>query len=93
MVEKYPGLEIQYIKGKELDNKGLRMHYAVGKASANEPIAINLTYKGNPESKENIALIGKGLTFDAGGLNIKPTGFMETMYIDKCGACTVFGIL
>lgn len=47
---------------------------------------INLTYKGNPENdKFDIAFVGKGVCFDAGGLNIKPTGFMETMYMDKCG--------
>jgi leucyl aminopeptidase len=34
-------------------------------------------------------LIGKGVIFDAGGLNIKPTGSMEEMYLDKCGACAV----
>ena len=72
-----------YIKGEDLDKKGLRLHYAVGKASENPPIAINITYRGNPEKEEKIGLIGKGLTFDAGGLNIKPTGFMETMYMDK----------
>ena len=47
---------------------------------------INLTYKGNPENdKIEIAFVGKGVCFDAGGLNIKPTVFMETMYMDKCG--------
>jgi leucyl aminopeptidase len=48
---------------------------------------VNLTYLGNAsESSEiDVALIGKGVCFDAGGLNIKPTGYMETMYMDKCG--------
>jgi len=48
---------------------------------------VNLTYLGNTsESSEiDVALIGKGVCFDAGGLNIKPTGYMETMYMDKCG--------
>lgn len=52
-----------------------------------------MTYRGNPDSEEIISLVGKGLTFDAGGLNIKPTGFMETMYMDKQGACNVIAIL
>lgn len=71
----------------------MNLHYSVGKGSVNPPMAINLTYNGNPDSKEEIALVGKGLTFDAGGLNLKPTGFIETMYIDKCGATSVLGIL
>lgn len=68
----------------------MNLLYAVGKASKNPPLIINLFYRGNPDSEEIIALIGKGITFDSGGLNIKPTGSMETMYLDKCGACTVF---
>jgi leucyl aminopeptidase len=37
-------------------------------------------------------LVGKGVIFDAGGLNIKPTGGMEDMYLDKCGACVVLSV-
>ena len=49
---------------------------------------------GNPDSDEiETALIGKGVTFDTGGLNLKPTGFMETMYGDKGGSCAVIGAL
>lgn len=51
---------------------------------------INMTFKNNKKSDEMHAFIGKGMTFDAGGLNIKPTGFMEDMYMDKAGACSVF---
>lgn len=40
-----------------------------------------------------MALVGKGITFDTGGLNLKPTGFMELMFKDKCGACAVMGAL
>jgi leucyl aminopeptidase len=51
-------------------------------------------YKGNPNSNEvDYAFVGKGLTYDTGGLNLKPTGFMEDMYLDKSGACAVFGSL
>jgi leucyl aminopeptidase len=50
-------------------------------------------YEGNPDTKENIALVGKGLTYDTGGLNLKPTGSMEDMYGDKNGACAVIGAL
>lgn len=48
---------------------------------------MHLEYEGG--SGDFVALIGKGMTFDAGGLNIKPTGFMEDMYMDKAGACAV----
>jgi len=51
-------------------------------------------YIGNPESKEiEFAIVGKGLTYDTGGLNLKPTNFIEDMYLDKSGACVTLGAL
>ena len=47
--------------------------HAVGRASKNAPTFINIKYQGNPDSNEWIALVGKGVCFDAGGLNIKPS--------------------
>lgn len=53
-----------------------------------------VSYKGNPNSdKIDVALVGKGLTFDTGGLNLKPTKFIEDMFLDKGGACAVLGAL
>lgn len=55
---------------------------------------IIIDYRGNPDSHETeLALVGKGVTYDTGGLNLKPTGSMETMYMDKGGACAVIGAL
>jgi len=49
-----------------------------------------LKYEGNPQNKEDlIALVGKGVCFDVGGINLKPTGNIENMFYDKGGACTV----
>ena len=65
---------------------------AVGIGSKNPPRFIHLAYKpANPVKK--IAIVGKGITFDSGGLNIKPDQFMLTMKGDKTGACNVLGIL
>lgn len=51
---------------------------------------INFLYEGNKADSKNIyALVGKGIVFDAGGLNIKPTGSMEGMFLDKHGSTTV----
>lgn len=52
-------------------------------------------YVGNPEDKDkvDVALVGKGLTFDTGGLNLKPTRYIEEMHLDKGGACAVMGAL
>lgn len=64
--------------------------HAVGRASRNEPTFINLRYQGNPDSDRWLAYVGKGVCFDSGGLNIKPTSGIKDMFLDKCGAVSVF---
>lgn len=49
--------------------------------------------KGSSEKAISHAVVGKGVTYDSGGLNIKPTGYMETMYLDKSGACSSLAIM
>jgi leucyl aminopeptidase len=58
---------------------------AVGSASENSPYLVIMDYKPN-RSKKTIALVGKGITFDSGGLSLKPAAYMETMKHDKSGA-------
>ncbi len=65
---------------------------AVARASVNEPRLIKLTYKPK-NAKVRIALVGKGLTYDTGGLSLKPADYMTTMKADKGGGCAVIGIL
>lgn len=78
------------ICGKELLDNNLNLIYNVGMGSKNEPYLISLFYKGDPSNeKKVISLIGKGVCFDSGGFNLKPTGFIENMYYDKSGACAV----
>ncbi|HID79813.1 MAG TPA: leucyl aminopeptidase [Aquificales bacterium] len=66
--------------------------WAVGRGSKTKPRFIHLIYKPQGEAKKKIAFVGKGLTFDSGGLNLKPEQFMKTMKMDKSGACAVLGI-
>merc|ERR1711968_134907 len=67
---------------------------AVGKGAVQPARIVFIEHKGCPEQPDHrVGLVGKGLIFDTGGLNIKPTGFMETMYMDKHGACTVMGAM
>ncbi len=78
---------------KELKKHGLNLHLAVNQGSRKEPRLIIVKYAGNPKSKDYVALVGKGITFDTGGLNLKPTGSMETMRTDMSGAAAVIGAL
>lgn len=66
---------------------------AVGSGSKNPPRLIHLTYKPKGTPSKKVAIVGKGITFDSGGLNIKPDNFMLTMKGDKTGACNVLGIM
>jgi leucyl aminopeptidase len=66
------GVKLVVYEGDELLTHGFRLVHAVGRASINKPAFINLSYNGNPDSKEWVAFIGKGVCFDTGGLDIKP---------------------
>ncbi len=70
----------------------LNLIEAVGRGSSNRPYFLQLEYIGNPDTNSNIALVGKGITFDTGGYNLKPSGSMETMKIDMAGAATMFAV-
>ena len=81
-------VKIEVIKGNDLLKNNLNLIHAVGKAAESEPRMVILSYTGKPkENKISHAIVGKGLTFDTGGLNLKKTNFIEDMYIDKHGAC------
>ncbi|NPA51423.1 MAG: leucyl aminopeptidase [Aquificae bacterium] len=85
------GFEVKIYDEKKIEKLGMNAFLAVAKGSENPPRFIHLIYKAKKPKKE-IALVGKGLTFDSGGLNIKPGDFMRWMKSDKSGACAVLGI-
>lgn len=65
----------------------------VSNGSAQEPRFIIMEYKGAAASKKPVAFVGKGLTFDCGGISIKPSAGMEEMKYDMCGGANVIGTL
>ncbi|WP_029520707.1 leucyl aminopeptidase [Persephonella sp. IF05-L8] len=85
------GFEVKIYDEDEIEKMGMNAYLAVARGSANPPRFIHLTYRPKKAKKE-IALVGKGLTFDSGGLNIKPGDYMRWMKSDKAGACAVLGI-
>lgn len=83
-------VKLTFLKGQDLEKEGYNLIYNVGKANTIKPYIICLEYHGNKESnKISHAIVGKGLTFDTGGLNLKTGAGMETMFYDKHGACSV----
>lgn len=86
-------VKLELLGRKEMDKKGLGFHLAVNQGSQYEPKLIIVKYTGNPKSQDYTALVGKGMTFDTGGLNLKPTNGIETMRTDMSGAAAVIGTL
>ncbi len=86
-------IRLEILNRKELKAKGLNLLLAVNQASRKEPKLIIVRYSGGKKKEGYTALIGKGLTFDTGGLNLKRTGNIETMKTDMSGAAAVCGIL
>ena len=79
--------------GKERE-LGMNAYLAVGNGSQNESLMSVIEYKGNPaEDARPIVLVGKGLTFDSGGISIKPAEGMDEMKYDMCGAAAVYGVM
>ena len=78
---------------KDIDKKGMGLLKAVGQGSGFPPRLVMVEYRGKPASKDITAIIGKGITFDSGGQNLKPTGSIETMRCDMAGAAAVLGAM
>ncbi|AVH24481.1 leucyl aminopeptidase [Nocardia cyriacigeorgica] len=80
------GLEVEVLDEKALEAGGYGGIIGVGKGSSRPPRLVRLTYEGGPKK---VALVGKGITFDTGGISIKPAQNMENMTSDMAGAAAV----
>jgi len=87
------GLKVTVLDKAQLTEQGFGGILAVGKGSDNEPRFIVMEYNGAKNGAPTICLVGKGLTFDSGGLSLKPPEAMETMKSDMAGAAAVYGAM
>lgn len=78
---------------KWIEKEKMGLLLAVSRGACHDPAFIIIEYKGNPKSKDLTVLVGKGVTFDTGGLNLKATGGIETMKCDMGGAAAVLGTI
>ena len=74
-------------------DQNFRLMHAVGRSSVNEPIMVSLEWRGDSSRDEFLSLVGKGVCFDAGGLNLKPSTAIGGMHNDKHGACSVLSAI
>ena len=92
-ISKKNKMKCTIISQPELKKKGFGGISAVGKGSKNEPKLIVIEHNHGPKNQKPIVLVGKAVTFDTGGISLKPGQSMDEMKFDKCGGCTVLGIM
>lgn len=87
-------LDVTILNEKDMSELGMGSLLSVSKGSREKAKLIVMEYKGAKDADEAPhALVGKGLTFDAGGISLKPAGKMDEMKYDMCGAASVFGAI
>jgi leucyl aminopeptidase len=91
-IAKDNGFKVKVLDKKGILAAGMLLHYAVGQGSTNEPRFIHLSYVPK-KKKKKVVFVGKGLTFDSGGLCIKPAAGMGEMKSDMAGAAAVLGLM
>jgi leucyl aminopeptidase len=84
-------ISIQKLSYEKMIELGMDAIVAVGKASINKPVLVHTTIKPKADTKKKIVLIGKGLCYDSGGLDIKTAGHMKDMKSDMGGSALMFG--
>lgn len=87
------GLEMRVLHADELTAEKMDAMLAVAKGSDLAPALVELSWTGNPNSAETLGLVGKGVTFDSGGLSIKPSDSMIAMKSDMAGAATAMAVV
>ena len=85
-------LKVEILGEEELKTLGAGAFLAVAKGSEQPPRLIALRYNGAKKSDKPYVLVGKGITFDSGGISLKPGQGMDEMKYDMCGAATVLGV-
>lgn len=91
-LEGFPNIQVEVLDEEQLHELGMNSYLAVGQGSQNESIMTVIKYTGNGTGKP-LVLVGKGLTFDSGGISIKPSAAMDEMKFDVGGAASVLGTI
>jgi leucyl aminopeptidase len=86
-------LDVEVLERKDMEKLGMGALLAVTSASHQPPKLIVLRYDGAAKSKKPLALVGKGITFDTGGISLKPAAEMDEMKFDMSGAGSVLGAI
>lgn len=93
LARKNRSLTVNVLEEADMKKLGMGSLLSVSQGSAKPAKLITLEYKGSKKSQKPIVLVGKGVTFDTGGISIKPSPAMDEMKYDMCGAASVLGTL
>jgi leucyl aminopeptidase len=89
----YPSVKTKVLDRPAMQKLGMNALLSVARGSHEPPKLIILEYKGAKKRAKPVALVGKGVTFDTGGISIKPAQAMDEMKFDMCGAASVMGTI
>ena len=93
MAQEFTDVKVTVLERKALEELGMGSFLSVTNGSDEPPRFIIFEYLGSPKKQGPVVLVGKGITFDTGGISIKPASEMDQMKFDMCGAASVFGTI
>ena len=86
-------MRVTVLERADMERLGMHSLLSVARGSAQPPKLITLEHRGGPRKMKPVALVGKGITFDTGGISLKPAPEMDEMKFDMCGAASVLGTM
>ena len=92
-MSKASGLKVQIFDHKEILRRGMHLIDAVGRGSVRDPRFVHISYVPRIKAKKRFVFVGKGVTFDTGGISIKPAAGMQEMKHDMSGAANIVGLM
>jgi|TARA_A200000159_G_scaffold160658_1_gene181151 leucyl aminopeptidase len=93
MAEEYGSVSVEVVNEANMKDLGMNSYLAVGRGSENESLMSIIHHKGGADDQAPLVLVGKGLTFDSGGISLKPGDGMDEMKYDMGGAASVLGVM
>ncbi|MCH9691063.1 MAG: leucyl aminopeptidase [Gammaproteobacteria bacterium] len=93
LAKKHSNLHVTVLDNKKMEALRMGAFLSVAKGSEEAAALIAMEYKGGKSNQKPIVLVGKGITFDSGGISLKPGANMDEMKFDMCGAASVFGVM
>jgi leucyl aminopeptidase len=93
LAQQFPALKVQVLERAEIEALGMGSFLSVSAGTEEPPRFIVMEYMNSPRKARPFVLVGKGITFDSGGISIKPAPDMDHMKFDMCGAAAVFGTI